>query len=154
MKTSRMLVMVGGLAAALGLGGCATTSTSDLNSAGRQALRNEQGYVIGYKDLLRNKKTGEVSAQVTMFTPIRNDADEVIGYEEETRNGAVIRDLQGRQIGNRFSDLRSRNTNMRSRGVTIVIGSLDTRRAITNGDQPKIYDLMASLNAADLSALR
>ncbi len=89
-----------------------------------------------------------------MFTPLRDSAGDVIGYEEETRGGALIRDLQGRLVGNRFSDLRSRNTNMRSKGVTIVIGSIDTRRFITDGDRPKLQDLMASLSVADLSAIR
>jgi hypothetical protein len=148
MKTLGLVVLVAGL----GLAGCATMD--DFGSAGRQAVRNEQGHVIGYKDILKNKKSGEVVAQVHMFTPMRDDAGDIIGYEEETRDGAVIRDLRGRAIGNRFTDMRSRNTNMRSRGVTIVIGGLDTRRLITDGDRPKIHDLMASLSAADLSALR
>ena len=148
MKTIGLLVLVAGF----GLGGCATMD--DFGSAGRQVVRNDQGHVIGYKDILRNRKSGEVVAQVHMFTPMRDDTGDIIGYEEETRGGAIIRDLKGRQIGNRFADLRSRNTNMRSRGVTIVIGGLDTRRIITDGDRPKIHDLMASLSAADLSALR
>lgn len=148
MKTIGLLVAV---AAAWGLGGCATMD--DFGSTGRQAVRNDQGHVIGYKEILRNKKSGEVVAQVNMFTPMRDDAGDVVGYEEETRGGAVIRDLEGRQIGNRFADLRSRNTNMRSKGVTIVIGSLDRRRVLTD-DRPKLNELMASLSAADLSAIR
>ena len=148
MKNIGLLALVAGL----GLGGCATTD--EFGSAGRQALRNGQGHVVGYKDILRNKKSGEVVAQVHMFVPLRDNAGDLIGYEEETRDGAIVRDLQGRAIGNRFVDLRSRSTNARSRGVTIVIGSIDTRRLITDGDRPKIHDLMASLSAADLSALR
>src|SRR5215831_14464971 len=109
MKTLGLAVLVAGL----GLTGCATMD--EFGSAGRQAVRNEQGHVIGYKDILRNKKSGEVVAQVHMFTPMRDDTGDIIGYEEETRTGAVIRDLQGRVIGNRFIDMRSRNTNMRSR---------------------------------------
>jgi len=146
MKTIGLLVAV----AALGLGGCATLD--DFGSAGRQAVKNEQGHVIGYKEMLRNKSTGEVVAQVSMFTPLRDDAGDIIGYEEETRSGAVIRDLQGHAIGGRFADLRSRNTNMRSKGVTIVIGSLDQRRVVA--DRPKLHELVASLSAADLSAIR
>lgn len=147
MKKIGLLALV-----ALGLGGCATMD--EFGSAGQQAVRNEQGHVVGYKDILRNKSTGEVVAQVHMFTPLRDNAGDVIGYEEETRGGAIVRDLKGRLIGNRFVDMRSRNTNVRSRGVTIVIGGLDTRRVITDGDRPKIQDLMASLSVADLSALR
>jgi len=147
MRTIGMWVAVAGLV----LGGCATTG--EYSMAGRQAVKNEQGHLIGYKELLRDKESGEVIARVNLFTPVRDDAGEVIGYEEETRGGAVIRDLQGRQIGNRFSDLRSRNTNMRSRGITIVIGSLDTRRAVAK-DRPKAHDILASLDANDLSAIR
>ena len=102
---------------------------------------------------MKNMKSGEVVAQVNMFTPLRDSAGDVIGYEEETRDGAIIRDLNGRAIGNRFADLRSRSTNTRSRGITIVIGSLDTRRAVAK-DRPKAYDITASLDANDLSAIR
>jgi hypothetical protein len=35
-----------------------------------------------------------------------------------------------------------------------VIGSLDTRRVVTDRDRPKLNDLMASLSVSDLSALR
>jgi hypothetical protein len=150
--TTRSLLLISGIA--LALGGCATLD-QDIRSAGdRQVLHNEQGHVIGYKELLRNRKTGEVLAQVHQFAPIRNDAGDVIAYEETSRGGAIVRDLNGRAIGNRFIDLRSRDTNMRSRGVTIIIGSLDTRRVITNKDRPKLNDLMASLSASDLSAIR
>ena len=147
MKRIAMLVC----AAALGLAGCATTD--QFGSVGRQDLLNEQGHVIGYKEILRSKESGEVYALVNLFQPVRDNSGDVIGYEEQTRNGAVIRDLHGHEIGARFADLRSRNTNQRSRGVTIVIGSIDTRRAIV--ERPvKLRELMASLDAADLSALR
>ena len=148
MKNIGLLALIVGVS----LGGCA--ATDDFGSAGRQAVQNGQGHVVGYKDILRNNKSGEVVAQVHMFTPLRDATGDIIGYEEETRDGAIVRDLKGRAIGSRFSDLRSRSTNTRSRGVTIVIGSIDTRRLITDGDRPKIHDLMASLSAADLSALR
>src|SRR5579862_3564956 len=138
MKRIAMLVC----AAALGLAGCATTD--QFGSAGRQALRNEQGHVIGYKEILQNKQSGEVFAQVNFFRPVRDDAGDVIGYEEQTRDGTIVRDLQGRRIGARFADLRSRNTNQRSRGITIVIGSIDTRRLVVKGDRPEPYQLAAS----------
>ncbi|MBI1943211.1 MAG: hypothetical protein HYS35_06040 [Betaproteobacteria bacterium] len=137
-------------AASIAIGGCA--SVPEYAAEGRQVLRNEQGHVIGYKDLLRDRRSGEVSAQVALFTPIRNDAGDVIAYEEQSRGGAIIRDLAGRQIGGRFSDLRSRQTNMRSRGVTIVIGSLDSRRVVAG--PAALAQLVASLSAADLRSLR
>lgn len=140
------------LAASFAIGGCA--AVPEYGSLGKQALRNEQGHVIGYKDLLRDRRTDEVSARVALFTPMLDESGEVIGYEEQARGGAIIRDLAGRQIGGRFSDLRSRQTNSRSRGVTIVIGSLDSRRAVARPAAPALAQLMASLSAADLRSLR
>src|SRR5690349_24463532 len=87
MKTIAMLVC----AAALGLAGCATTD--HFGSVGRQALHNNQGHVIGYKEILQNKDSGEVYAVVNLFRPVRDNTGDVVGYEEETRHGAVIHDL-------------------------------------------------------------
>ena len=139
------------IAASLLMGGCSTLT--DLGLVRKEGLRNDQGHLIGYKQLMRSERTGEVFAQVQMFTPVRGADGTLVGYEEQVRDGAVIRDVNGRPIGNRFADLRSRSTNMRSRGITIVIGSLDTRRAVAQ-DRPKARDLQASLDATDLSALR
>lgn len=140
------------IAASFVVGGCATLD--EFGSAGKQVLKNERGYVVGYKETLRNKKTGEVSAHVALFTPILNDAGDVIAYEEQSRSGAIIRDLEGRAIGSRFVDMRSRNTNWRSKGVTIVIGSLDSRRVVADPARPEIWQLVASLSAADLRSIR
>ena len=48
--------------------------------------------MIGYKEMMQNRETGEVYALVNLFRPVRDNAGDVIGYEEDTRDGAVIRD--------------------------------------------------------------
>src|SRR5690349_10822281 len=94
------------VAASLLMGGCSTLS--DLGVVRKEGLRNEEGHLVGYKQLMRNDRTGEVIAQVQMFTPVRGADGSLVGYEEQVRDGAVIRDVNGRPVGNRFADLRSR----------------------------------------------
>ena len=112
------------LAAAFALGSC---SMASIKISDRQATKNADGHVVGFQQTLRNPETGEVSAQAQLFVPVRNDQGEVIAYEERSGGNAIIRSLDGRQIGTRFNDLRSRSTNTKSRGITLVIGELDTR---------------------------
>ena len=140
------------LAAGVALGGCATID--EYGASGRQQVMDTQGNVAGYKQQLRNKRTGEVAVQVRLFAPILNDGGELVGYEEQTQDGGIIRDLAGRRVGARFSDMRSRGTNSRSRGITVIIGSLDTRRVVTETTLPAPLRLVASLSAADLRAIR
>jgi hypothetical protein len=128
------------LAACFAIGGCSTLS--DYGSVRRESVRNEQGNVIGYKEMLRNERTGEVVAQVQFFTPMLDESGAVVGYEEQTKSGAIIRDLDGRSIGGRFSDLRSRKS------LTIVMRAADPQQVAVS--QPKIWQLMASLSASDL----
>jgi hypothetical protein len=139
--TTRALI----IAACFAIGGC--TTMSDLSTSVRkESLRNDQGHVIGYKDMLRNERTGEILAQVSLYTPMLGENGEIVGYEERTRGGAVILDLNGRRIGNRFSDLRSRKS------LTIVFRPADAQQlAVT---QPKIWELMASLSASDLRRIQ
>ena len=139
------------IVASLALGGC-TTLTNFGVSVGKESLRNDQGHVIGYKDLLRNERTGEVMAQIALYTPVRSESGEIVGYEEQARDGAIIRDLNGRSIGGRFSDLRSRGTNAKNKGLTIVFRPADAQQVAVS--QPKIWELMASLSASDLRRIR
>ena len=131
------------VAASLLLGGCSTLT--DLGLVRKEGLRNDEGHLIGYKQLMRNERTGEVFAQVQMFTPVRGADGRLVGYEEQVRDGAVIRDISGRPIGNRFADLRSR------KGVTIVFSPAETKVAVS---EPKLLDLMASLKASDLRRIQ
>jgi hypothetical protein len=148
---TRALILVTSLAALFAAGGCSTLS--DFGSVRKEAVRNEQGYTIGYKEMLRNERTGEVIAQVQLFKPMLNDAGTLVGYEEGAKSGAIIRDLEGRIIGGRFADLRSRGTNARSRGLIIVMRPADPQH-LAAVSRPKIMELMASLSASDLRRIQ
>ena len=144
--TTKVLI----LAACFAIGGCSTLS--DYGSVRKESLRNEQGHVIGYKEMLRSERTGEVIAQVQLYAPLLSESGELIGYEEHARDGAIIRDLNGRTIGGRFSDLRSRGTNSKNRGLMIVMRPADSQQVAVS--QPKIWQLMASLSASDLRRIQ
>ena len=126
--------------------GCSTLS--DYGSVRKESVRNEQGYTIGYKEMLRNERTGEVIAQVQFFTPMLDDSGVLVGYEEKAKSGSIIRDLEGRIIGGRFADLRSRGTNARNKGLMIVMRPADPQQVTLS--RPRIMELMASLSASDL----
>ena len=96
-------------------------STVEYNYVGRQLLKNEAGHVVGQKEMLRDGRTGEQFEHVTYFTPRRDDKGAIVGYEEPLPPGVVVRDLQGRRVGVRYTDLRSRGTNARSDGVTVIV---------------------------------
>lgn len=138
------------LAACFAIGGC--TTLTDYGVVRKEQLRNDQGHIIGYKELLRNERTGEVVAQVALYTPLRSESGAVVGYEEQARDGAIIRDLDGNTIGARFADLRSRGTNARNKGLTIVFRPADAPKVAAS--RPKLLDLMASLSASDLRRLQ
>jgi hypothetical protein len=147
--TMRLLTMLL-VAAAFAAGGC--TTLSDYGSVRKESLRNDQGHVIGYKELMRNERTGEVIAHVTMYTPLRDHEGAIIGYEEQAGDGSIIRNLDGRSIGGRFADLRSRGTNARNKGLMIVLRTADSPKVASA--QPKIAQLMASLSASDLRRIQ
>jgi hypothetical protein len=88
---------------------------------GRELLKNADGHVVGQKEMLRDADTGERFEHVTYFTPRKDASGKVIGYEEPMPPGVVVRDLQGKRVGVRYSDLRSRGTNPRSDGVTVIV---------------------------------
>ena len=136
MRTKALIV-----AACFAIGGCTTMSDFG-TSVRKESLRNDQGHVVGYKNMLRNEQTGEVIAQVSLYTPVRSNSGEIVGYEEQARDGAIIRDLNGRSIGSRFTDLRSRKS------LTIVFRPADA--PVVAVTQPKLWELMASLTASDL----
>lgn len=139
------------VAVALVAGGCSTMT--EYGTVRKESLRNDQGAVVGYKELLRNEQTGEVMAQIALYTPILGDSGEIVGYEEQTKDGAVIRDLDGNRIGARFADLRSRGTNVRNRGLTIVMRSADAQK-VAAVSRPKVWELMAALSNSDLRRVR
>lgn len=105
-------------AAALALAGCATQD--DFTPLSREMFRNDEGKVVGHRELLRNKQTGELVNRVELYAALTDGSGKVIGYEERTRSGAVVYDAEGRPIGTRMVDLRSRGTNPSSRGVVLM----------------------------------
>jgi len=142
----KALIIVAGFVIA----GCSTLG--EYGSMRKEALKNDEGHIIGYKEMLRNERTGEVMAQIALYTPLRSESGEIVGYEEQAKDGAIIRDLNGRSIGGRFSDLRSRGTNSKSKGLTIVFRPADTQQVAVT--KPKVWELMASLSAADLRRIQ
>lgn len=151
MTNTRTLITVAGLAALFAASGCSTLS--DYGSVRKEAVRNEQGYTVGYKEMLRNERTGEVVAQVQFFTPMLDDSGALVGYEEKDKNGSIIRDLEGRIIGGRFADLRSRGTNSRNQGLMIVMRPAGSQQ-VAAVSPSKMMELMASLSASDLRRIQ
>lgn len=145
-----MLTRILIVAASLAIGGCSTLT--EYGSVRKESVRNDQGHVIGHKELLRNARTGEVLARVALYTPLLSDSGAIVGYEEQARGGSIIRDLDGVGIGGRFSDLRSRGTNSRNKGLMIVMRpQLAPQVAVV---QPKLWELMAALSVSELRRIR
>jgi len=111
MKLSLLLAL--GLLAA-----CATTEYRFLST---EPLKNEDGHVVGHKERLRDVKTGEEFEQVIEYTPRRDEKGTIVGYEEPVREGTMLRDVNGRRVGVRYNDLRSRGTNPGNEGVQIQV---------------------------------
>ncbi len=109
----------------LALGGCTAIETKPV---AREELRNAQGHVVGYKDLMRDERTGEQLAQITLFVPRLGERGEIVGYEERERGGTVLRDVNGKRIGARWLDVRSRGTNPQNKGLLITVRGKETER--------------------------
>ena len=134
LKTIALLFALGLMAS-----GCSVIEYQSSAQAGREDLRNAQGHVIGYKDVVRDAGTGEEIAQISLFVP-RIENGQVVGYEERVRGGSVLRDLNGKRIGGRLVDSRSRGTNPQSKGLLIVVRGKQPDR-ITTAQAPDIDEL-------------
>ena len=104
-------------------------STVELKPLGTEVLRNAQGHVIGQKETLCDCRSGEKLARIALYLPRVDERGEVVGYEELVRGGSVLRDLNGRRIGGRWVDLRSRASNPHNKGLTILVYSSPAQRA-------------------------
>ena len=89
--------------------------------SGRELIKNDQGHVVGQKERLRDATTGEQYENIVYFTPRRDETGKIIGYEEPMAPGVVLRDVNGRRVGVRYNDLRSKGTNPNNDGVTVII---------------------------------
>ena len=136
MKSLKTLTLL--LALGFAAGGCSVIEYKS-SAVGREDLKNAQGHVVGYKDVLRDASTGEEIAQIALFVP-RIENGEVVGYEERIRGGSVLRDLNGKRIGGRLVDSRSRGTNPQSKGLLIVVRGKQPER-ITTAQAPDIDEL-------------
>lgn len=121
MKLAKTIILAFSLAA----GGC---SVLEYKPLGKETLRNAQGHVIGYTERLCDCKAGEELDRVVLFTPRLGERGKVVAYEERVKGGAVLRDVNGKRIGHRYVDLRSRGSNARNGGLTIVFVPRDADR--------------------------
>ncbi len=87
---------------------------------GVQPIENNLGHIIGHKEMLRDARTGEEVERITYYTPRIDANGNVIGYEEQADSGTILRDVNGRRVGLRYNDLRSRDVNPRG-DVTITV---------------------------------
>jgi hypothetical protein len=141
MKTLIRTALV--IALGLAAGGCSVIEYNKKSAAatGREDLKNAQGHVVGYKDVIRDTSTGEEFAQIALFVPRVSDAGEVLGYEELVRGGSVLRDVHGKRIGGRWMDARSRATNPQNKGLLIVVRGKNSER-FASAQAPEIDDLI------------
>ncbi|HET7363857.1 MAG TPA: hypothetical protein VFJ70_09845 [Burkholderiales bacterium] len=122
----------------LALGGCTAIETKPL---AREELRNAQGHVIGYKDMMRDERSGEELAQITLFVPRLDERGQIVGYEERVNGGTVLRDVNGKRIGARWLDVRSRGTNPQNKGLLITVRGKETEHAAL-AQAPSIEELI------------
>lgn len=113
------------LATSLAAGGC---SMLEFKPLGKEDLKNTDGHMIGYVERLCDCGKGEELDRVVLFTPRLSVSGKVVAYEERIKGGVVLRDLNGKRIGARYVDLRSRGTNARNSGLTIVFVPRDSER--------------------------
>ena len=139
MKALKRTVLI--LALGLAAGGCSVLEQSKSTAVGREDLKNAQGHVVGIKDVIRDVDTGEEIAQISLFVPRTGERGEIIGYEERVRGGSVLRDLNGKKIGGRWIDSRSRGTNPQSKGLLIVVRGKNSDR-VSTAQAPEIDDLV------------
>ena len=135
MKTTTRTLLLA--AASVLAAGC---STVEFQQIGQEPLRNAQGHVIGQKEVLCDCRSGEELARISLYVP-RYDDGQLVGYEERVRGGSILRDLNGKAIGNRFIDLRSRATNQQNRGLIVVFVQPPSARS-TVAVVPSIDELM------------
>lgn len=98
--------------------GCAAV---DYHYLASQPITDDKGHVVGQKELLSDARTGELVERVTLFIPRLDSRGNVIGYEEPMPSGSVLRGLDGKRVGVRNPDLRSRGTNPQAEPITVIV---------------------------------
>lgn len=84
--------------------GCATPEIATLAT---MTLTNDQGHVIGRRQIVQNRETRETWSNYTLYTPVANPRGDVVAYEEQVGDGTIRYGLNGRKIGGSLKDLRS-----------------------------------------------
>jgi uncharacterized protein YcfL len=108
------------LAACL-LAACA--SRAPIQQVEPQPITNNQGHVIGHREMVNDRRTGQQTEKVTYYVPRYDEQGVVVAYEEPVPDGVLIRAPDGRKIGVRYGDLRSRGTNSSREGITVTVPS-------------------------------
>lgn len=111
---SRMLIA----AAALALAGCATQG--EYSSLRKDPVRDERGHVVGEREGLVDVNTGAVIERVEVYMLLVDSDGKLLGYEQRLKDGSIVRDVDGRPMGARYIDLRSRGTNPHSSGLLLL----------------------------------
>ena len=127
------------IALGLAAGGCSVLETK---SMAHEDLKNAQGHVVGYKETMRDRESGEEMTQIALFVPRFNDRGRIIGYEERVRGGSIMRDLNGKKVGGSWNDLRS------GKGLVIVVRGKESTESLAVAQAPSIEELiqLARLN--------
>ena len=99
----------------------ACAGTAPPNDVRREPITDELGHVIGHKSLVSDPENGEKVQVSTYYLPRYDNKGNVVGYDEPVPEGVVIRSLEGRRIGVRRHDLRSRAQNPSNEGVSIIV---------------------------------
>lgn len=134
---AKTLILVAGLA----MGGCSTLP--ETGPVSRTQVKSEEGHVIGYREVALNG-----APRISYFTPIFGKSGTILGYEEASADGAIIRNVKGQLIGRRFSDQRSRMTNPISRGYTIIVRSQPLDRSL-EGEQISVLELRSAASVGE-----
>lgn len=98
--------------------GCTTQPAYQV--VGRSDLTNADGHVVGHMQTLRDVGRAETVAQTVLYLPRTNEQGEVVGYEERIPGGSILRNVNGKAIGERWVDIRSRGSNPGNSGLAIV----------------------------------
>jgi hypothetical protein len=121
------------IALGLAAGGCSVLETK---SMAHEDLKNAQGHVVGYKETMRDRETGEEMTQIALFVPRFSESGKIVGYEERVRGGSVLRDLHGKKIGGRWYDLRS------GKGFTVMVRGKESAERVAVAEAPSIEELI------------
>jgi len=70
-------------------------------------LTNEQGHVIGRRDIVQHRVTRETVSTYVLYEPLADERGETVGYEEKVGDGTIRYALNGRKVGGSLKDLRS-----------------------------------------------